>query len=351
VTDVRVRELERRFKATGTVDDEAAWLMERVRVGELAHDRVALAARLGHEASQACARDPLQFPPDPEAPPAPEGWLRRLIKRWRGPAPVSERPWIPYALALPEAEAKRLRDEARLAGPVDGQTLQRLSKEGAIVTLGSRVRYVDDQVFDAAARVGRDALLRISIAAVRLPVNSLRDRSAEVLKSVPPEGHRQPHQQRNATNWNAFRDQALLCQEAIELAEASVLRPDDGGASSDLMQRLNDAVSHGQFNYGCYISGPDFGYTVRCSIAAYLLADSVGTDDPKTLAANAMDAVSHSAGYFVERAHPRSDGVVIHLPLQDWDAAGERVYERVRAEVIPWALSYQDPVAGRNRFG
>ena len=47
MTDSRLRELERRFQATGSVEDEAAWITERLRVGELARERVELAGSGG----------------------------------------------------------------------------------------------------------------------------------------------------------------------------------------------------------------------------------------------------------------------------------------------------------------
>ena len=53
VSDERLRELERRWKETGSVEDEAAFLLERVRVGELTQERLELAAYCGHPASQA----------------------------------------------------------------------------------------------------------------------------------------------------------------------------------------------------------------------------------------------------------------------------------------------------------
>lgn len=51
MTDDRLRALERRFGETGTTEDEAAWLKERVRAGELAQDRLELAASLDHDAA------------------------------------------------------------------------------------------------------------------------------------------------------------------------------------------------------------------------------------------------------------------------------------------------------------
>jgi hypothetical protein len=51
VADERWRALERRWQQTGAVEDEAALLTERVRAGDLAQARAALAAWLGHEAA------------------------------------------------------------------------------------------------------------------------------------------------------------------------------------------------------------------------------------------------------------------------------------------------------------
>lgn len=53
VTDSRLRDLERHWRVTGAVEDEAAWLRERLRVGELKEAQVELAAYLGHGAATA----------------------------------------------------------------------------------------------------------------------------------------------------------------------------------------------------------------------------------------------------------------------------------------------------------
>jgi hypothetical protein len=51
VTDHALRESERRWKETGSVEDEAVYLRERLRAGELPLDRLQLAAWLGSEAA------------------------------------------------------------------------------------------------------------------------------------------------------------------------------------------------------------------------------------------------------------------------------------------------------------
>lgn len=55
MSDADLRELERRFRASGSVDDEAAWLRARVRTGVLEIRNLELAANCGHEAAQIAA--------------------------------------------------------------------------------------------------------------------------------------------------------------------------------------------------------------------------------------------------------------------------------------------------------
>ena len=52
MSDQRLRELERRWRETGSVEDEAAYLRERVRVGDLTQERLELAAYCGHEGAK-----------------------------------------------------------------------------------------------------------------------------------------------------------------------------------------------------------------------------------------------------------------------------------------------------------
>lgn len=49
MTDSRLQELKRTWEASGSVEDEAACLRERVRVGDLTQGRLELAAYCGHE--------------------------------------------------------------------------------------------------------------------------------------------------------------------------------------------------------------------------------------------------------------------------------------------------------------
>ncbi|MCA9630804.1 MAG: hypothetical protein KC766_24210 [Myxococcales bacterium] len=52
MTDSQLRELERRFRASGSAEDEAAWLRARVQAGELERSSLELAAYLGSEAAR-----------------------------------------------------------------------------------------------------------------------------------------------------------------------------------------------------------------------------------------------------------------------------------------------------------
>ena len=51
MSDERLRQLERRWKESGSVFDEAAYLKERVRVGDLKQEGLSLAAYVGHPAA------------------------------------------------------------------------------------------------------------------------------------------------------------------------------------------------------------------------------------------------------------------------------------------------------------
>ena len=52
MSDDRLRELERRFSESGSVDDEAAYLSELVRVGDLPREQLELASYCGHPAAR-----------------------------------------------------------------------------------------------------------------------------------------------------------------------------------------------------------------------------------------------------------------------------------------------------------
>lgn len=72
MSDDRLRQLERRFRASGAAEDEAAFLLERVRVGDLDQAGLELAAYCGHQASQLATG--LASPPERGL----EAWIRGL---------------------------------------------------------------------------------------------------------------------------------------------------------------------------------------------------------------------------------------------------------------------------------
>lgn len=81
MSDCRLRELERRWRETGSVEDEAAYLRERVRVGNLTEEKLELAAYCGHEgamhATGACRRvAPIKTDAEWQA------WVKELDERW-----------------------------------------------------------------------------------------------------------------------------------------------------------------------------------------------------------------------------------------------------------------------------
>lgn len=83
MSDEALREHERRFRALGRVEDEAAWLRARVQVGDLSEQQVRLAAHVGHQAAA------IVFGPESkEGPEALDRWLRQLSVHWDQEASV-----------------------------------------------------------------------------------------------------------------------------------------------------------------------------------------------------------------------------------------------------------------------
>ena len=72
MSDSELRDLERRFRESGSSSDETAWLSARVRSGDLARDRLKLAAYCGHPAAVGAVGD--QDPRDPASVPTASTW-------------------------------------------------------------------------------------------------------------------------------------------------------------------------------------------------------------------------------------------------------------------------------------
>ena len=77
MSDQRLRQLERRWRETGATHDEAAFLLERVRTGQLDQENLALAAYCGNTGAMAAMEEAA-----PERPDGLEEWVRGLA-RWR----------------------------------------------------------------------------------------------------------------------------------------------------------------------------------------------------------------------------------------------------------------------------
>ena len=66
MSDDRLRELERAWRVSGSVTDEVAWLLERLRCGDVSELSLRACARMGHAAARAAlgADAPAETPPD-----------------------------------------------------------------------------------------------------------------------------------------------------------------------------------------------------------------------------------------------------------------------------------------------
>jgi hypothetical protein len=88
VTDARLRELERRARESGSVEDSAVWLRERLRAGDVNREQLVLAAYLGHAGARAFLEDEARAAPappavPPERPVYPDATQRFRFGEWR----------------------------------------------------------------------------------------------------------------------------------------------------------------------------------------------------------------------------------------------------------------------------
>lgn len=92
MSDVRLRELERRWRASKALVDEVEYLRERVRAGDLTQEHLVLAAYCGSTAARVTAAGPV--PENLEALKAfldhvdPDAWVRLLVELL--PIPISQ---------------------------------------------------------------------------------------------------------------------------------------------------------------------------------------------------------------------------------------------------------------------
>lgn len=186
MSDTRLRELRRRFDETGAPQDEAAWLNERVRMGELSRERLELAAYCGHEAARrvigasvvAAPRAPAELVELFSEEVADLEWFIRGLARWGVPwcaraALAIGRHVLPLAGPFEDEAAAALRatetwlrcpcEEHRAAVRVAGETANDLvtpftdtSRRLSVWTAGD-VTFVAWQSIDGAERAARAA--------------------------------------------------------------------------------------------------------------------------------------------------------------------------------------------------
>ena len=134
MSDTRLRELERRWKETGSPDDEAAYLLERVRVGDLTQERLELAAYCGHEGARRA------YGCEPSASPDSENWLGGLADRGKEVRVRSA--WTCAQLVLASCELGQFRLCAEQVTALLGEWLNRPSDvaiEQELRTLGAHL--------------------------------------------------------------------------------------------------------------------------------------------------------------------------------------------------------------------
>lgn len=103
MSDTKLRDLERRWKETGSVQDEAAYLLERMRAGDLSRERLDLAAYCGHEGARQAIGD---ASPPPLVGGTPESSERSVYEWAHGLARFGKEVLVRAALA----GALRIRD-------------------------------------------------------------------------------------------------------------------------------------------------------------------------------------------------------------------------------------------------
>lgn len=84
MSDEELRRLERRFRETGALEDEAAWLRARLRAGELDQARLELAAHCGLEAAVLVTGERSHALGEwhEGAAEEPMAWVEDLVQRW-----------------------------------------------------------------------------------------------------------------------------------------------------------------------------------------------------------------------------------------------------------------------------
>lgn len=151
MVDASLRELERRFRVTGRIEDEVAWLLARVRAGSLEPSRLELAAYCGHAASLVVR------PGAAQGGPAFDPWSRGLERWGREPcvraACVAARHALVKACAPPSELLESTAAALRAAD--DWLACPCAAHEAAAWTLWRTPVYGPDDVFKLSDRVAK----------------------------------------------------------------------------------------------------------------------------------------------------------------------------------------------------
>ena len=169
MSDSKLRELERRWRETRSADDEASYLRERVRVGELSQERLDLAAYCGHEGARRAAGVLAGGP-------SPETWLTDLERRDRA-AGLFAAVMLGGAV-LPIWEA---------AHPADNRPRHALRAAALVLANDahavSRAWNAADDASDAAVESERAA--RLEVASAAACISAVTDLAAGAWGSTP----------------------------------------------------------------------------------------------------------------------------------------------------------------------
>jgi hypothetical protein len=280
MSDETLRKLERAFRASGSPDDEAAWLLERLRV-DLARPRLEIAALCGHPGALEARR---RSPP-------PRATAADVLGSYFDLA--SAAPWIKKGCPV---EGKGKKATADIVEVIDWCLDKKWSKYEGDASLGSG--RVLGAIVAAVRSLDPDAGLRAMVTLLRL-TGPLCDSpaAAEAASRFVVAVER----------W-ALGDRGVgkQVQDAAKAMGSSSMRAGEPSV------RVNQAIS--------------------------LVAELVVSDLGKHVvlwarAATQLFRALHAAGG--EKA-----------PLTD-QAIVDQTREALRAEVVPWALGYGDPLRDR----
>jgi hypothetical protein len=212
VGDTKLRELERRWRETAAVDDEAAYLQERVRMGDLARERLELAAYCSHEGARMAL---------PGYEPA-----RTRLERWA----VGLRRWgRPVATRGAIAAARMAVDAVR-----DVWTDQRIE----LVLLRAEEWLLVP--CDHAAQAVREAALESAEAVVEAPLGAARE-AASAGMAVAHEIWHADGGPRHVTPWGDIASVGI--ERGPECAVAALKRLGSDAAEEEIRRCMGLALS------------------------------------------------------------------------------------------------------------